>query len=137
MPIREIKYPDAVPESEFSTTFVQGMQDRMSMSFFKYKHVAAAYPKKVSAIESLLVRLIRYMGIEAFQNAADSAMAKCAHAGDGNTEWLMDAGNFAMIEFMHPSLPNAHFESTDSKSSPGRVWRGEVDLSHRTNAGEN
>ena len=94
-----------VPDSEFSLDFVQGMCDRMGMSFFKYGRVAAAYPTKVDAIANLKLRLDRY-------------------EHDGNTEWLMDVANFAMIEFMHPKHPDAHFSPRDN--SPGRIWNGEV-----------
>jgi len=115
--IREIKQPDGVPESEFSTRFVQGMNDRMSMSYYKYGLMAEAYPHKVDAIASLKVRLEKY-------------------EQTGNTEYLMDVGNFAMIEFERPRHPQAYFKPEDSKSSPGRVWHGEVDRSQRSNKGE-
>jgi hypothetical protein len=75
----------------------------MSVSFCKYGAVANAYPAKVDAIESLRKRLDRYVET-------------------GNTEWLMDVSNFAMIEFMHPRHPQAHYKPTDSADSPGRVW---------------
>ncbi len=91
-----------VPNSEFSEEFVQGMRNRMAVSFYKYGAVAEAFPHKVQAIASLQDRLRKY-------------------ADTGNTEWLMDAANFAMIEFMHPAHPDAHFEGTDSAASPGRV----------------
>ncbi len=84
------------------------MVNRMMVSFHKYGRVADAYPQKVDAIESLKQRLDKY-------------------AETGNTEFLMDVGNFAMIEFMHPSHPNAYFEGTDSDASPGRITTaGEV-----------
>jgi hypothetical protein len=79
------------------------MVDRMGVSHFKYGPVADAYPSKVDAIASLKKRLDRY-------------------AEDGNTEWLMDVANFAMIEFMHPRHPAAHFRPTESHESPGRRW---------------
>lgn len=90
------------PSSEFSEKFVQAMKDRMAVSYAKYGPVKDAYPHKVSAIQSLDKRIEKYYET-------------------GNTEWLVDAANFLMIEFMFPSLPNAHFEGTDSKESPGRV----------------
>ena len=90
------------PESEFSKTFLQGMLNRMSVSYHKYGAVADAYPHKVNALASLQQRLDKY-------------------AATHNLEFLMDAANFAMIEFMHPSDPNAHFEATDSDASPGRI----------------
>lgn len=112
---RTIRIPDGVPDSEFSTEFVQGMADRMSVSYYKYGRVADAYPHRVDAIASLGQRLQKYLDT-------------------GNTEWLMDVGNFAMIEFMQPSNREAHFRSTDSHESPGRTWKGEVDPSARSNA---
>lgn len=78
------------------------MRDRMAMSYFKYGAVRDAYPSKVNAIESLRMRVERYLD-------------------DGNTEWLIDAANFAMIEFMCPSRLGAHFAPTDSSASPGRA----------------
>lgn len=109
-----IKIPNNIPVTEFNQTFVQGMADRMGVSFFKYGPVRDAYPDKVNAIESLEKRLKKYKET-------------------GNTEWLMDVGNFAMIEFQHPRHPTSHFRGTDSNESPGRKWHGEIDLSGRAN----
>ncbi len=108
---------NGVPKSEFSPEFVQGMADRMSVSYFKYGLVADAYPARVDAIASLEKRLQKYKDT-------------------GNLEWLMDVANFAMIEFMRPKHPDAHYRPTDSKESPGRVWQGEVDPSQRGNRPE-
>ncbi len=105
---------EPVPTSEFCPEFVQGMYNRMGMSFFKYGKVADAYPSRADAIASLKKRLDRY-------------------AETGNTEWLMDVANFAMIEFMHPKHPQAHFRATDSHESPGRVFEG-VESQRRNNA---
>ena len=74
----------------------------MAVSFEKYGNVRDAYPDKVDAIASLKLRLTKY-------------------EETGNTEYLMDVGNFAMIEFMLPRHPNAYFKGEDSDSSPGRV----------------
>lgn len=88
-------------DTEFSEPFVQGMRDRMVVSFYKYGPVADAYPHKVNAITSLTDRLRKY-------------------AETKNTEFLIDAANFAMIEFMHPSVEGAFFAGTDDDQSPGR-----------------
>lgn len=93
---------DMLPASEFSEQFVQYMRNRMAVSFHKYGPVADAYPDKVDAIESLRQRLERYKET-------------------GNTEWLVDVANFAMIEFMRPRHKDAHFRGTDSHESPGRT----------------
>jgi hypothetical protein len=105
----------ALPESEASQPFIKGMLDRMAMSFTKYGPLAEAYPDRVSAIESLEKRLAKYIAT-------------------GNTEWLMDVANFAMIEYMRPAHREAHFRATDSQESPGRKWKGEIDPSARHNS---
>ncbi|MEO1528200.1 MAG: hypothetical protein AAFX06_22445 [Planctomycetota bacterium] len=92
-----------VPKSEFSERFVELMKSRMLVSFHKYGPVKEAYPHKIDAIASLQTRLREY-------------------ERTGNTEFLVDAANFAMIEFMHPSHEDAHFEATDANKSPGRNW---------------
>ena len=91
------------PPSEFSDEFVRLMKNRMAVSYHKYGAIADAYPHRVSALKSLEARLQQYHET-------------------GNTEWLVDAANFAMIEFMLPSHPDATFVATDSDASPGREW---------------
>ncbi len=110
-----------VPASEVSALFIQGAVNRMGVSFHKYGPVAEAYPEKLNAIVSLELRLQRYRET-------------------GNTEWLMDVANFAMIEFMLPRHPKAHFRETPSVESPGRVWVADFDgeepeVSQRANDG--
>ena len=39
----------------------------------------------------------------------------------GNTEYLCDAANYLMFEFMYPQVPGAYFEATDSAGSAGIV----------------
>ena len=36
----------------------------------------------------------------------------------GNTEWLVDVANFAMMEYMVPKHPKAHFRETGSHEAP-------------------
>jgi hypothetical protein len=107
-------------KTEFSEIFVEGMRSRMVVSFYKYGPLATAYPHKVSAISSLTDRLRKY-------------------AETGNTEFLIDAANFAMIEFMHPSLANAFFQGTDDDQSPGRraARTGTVDKRDNREIGTN
>lgn len=105
-----------LPTSEFDERFIEYMRTRMAVSFHKYGPVKKAYPHKVSAIESLQLRLREY-------------------EKTGNTEYLVDAANFAMIEFMRPSHKEAHFTATDSNGSPGRIWQGGGAPNQRTNEG--
>lgn len=95
---------EAVLKTEYSPEFDEGRKVRMIVSYFRYGLLSEAYPHRINAIESLKQRLDKY-------------------AETGNKEFLMDAANFAMIEFMHPAHPNAFFEATDSDQSPGRVGR--------------
>lgn len=105
---------ETILKTEFNENFVQGMRDRMLVSFYKYGPVAVGFPHKVNAITSLTDRLRKY-------------------AETGNTEFLIDAANFAMIEFMHPAHPHAFFEPTDSDQSPGRRAKRGGTVDHRDN----
>lgn len=109
-------------EKQFDPLFLQGMVDRMATSFFKYGDVKNAYPTKCNALVSLFVRLIRYVGGQEFREMAEHALLLAgSDFVPGNTEWLMDVANFAMIEFMFPRRADAHFRPTDAGESPGRV----------------
>jgi hypothetical protein len=92
----------AVLKTQVSKTFLDGMVARMEMSYFKYGDLAEAYPDKIDAMASLEQRLKKYTETK-------------------NTEFLIDAANFCMIEFMFPRLPGAFFQATDSDQSPGRT----------------
>lgn len=87
------------------------------MSYLKYGPVSQAYPHKVNALHSLLDRIRKY-------------------ESTGNTEYLVDVANFAMIEFMHPAHKEAHFEATDSSGSPGRRWRDKKQPTQQDNQSE-
>ncbi len=97
--------------SEVSVPFLQGMADRMAVSFHKYGPVTKAYPDSVDAVASLRARLRLY-------------------GETGNAEYLMDVANFAMIEFMLPKHNRAHFDP--EAESPGRTL-GDGTVSMRDN----
>jgi hypothetical protein len=100
--VESIKLRAAGPPTEYNEEFLQGMIDRMMVSYHKYGAVSDGFPDRVDAIGSLKLRLDKY-------------------AETGNTEFLIDAANFCMIEFMHPRHKDAHFRPTDSNESPGRL----------------
>jgi hypothetical protein len=104
-------------ERESSEEFHQHMINAMSMSYITYGPVRAAFPEKVNALDSLMLRLKKYKET-------------------GNKEFLVDVANFAMIEFMFPNRPDAYFEATDFKESPGRVWHGSKKPTSENNKGE-
>jgi DNA/RNA-binding domain of Phe-tRNA-synthetase-like protein len=90
-----------VLQTEFSEEFIDKMKNRMITSYYKYGKVADNYGKqKRDAIKNLEKRIRKYQET-------------------GNTEWLIDAANFTMIEFMYPQHENAHFKATNSEESPG------------------
>lgn len=86
-------------EYEFSKEFVAFMKNRMEVSYYKYGYTQDAYPHKVDALKSMEARIREYRETK-------------------NTEFLVDAANFLMIEFMFPSIEGAFFKSTDDSSSP-------------------
>lgn len=102
-----------VPLTEFSLFFVQGMANRMGVSFFKYGPVPEAYPDKVDAIAT---------GKEKIKLYLEGGVVKGKAIEPGNVEYLIDAANYMMIEFMYPRNPNAFFKATDSDGSTGRTW---------------
>ena len=93
---------DQILATEVDEGFLEGMRNRMVVSRHKYGPIREAYPHRVNALESLELRLRKYRQT-------------------GNTEFLIDAANFCMIEFMLPSREGAFFKATDSDQSPGRV----------------
>ena len=93
---------DVVCPTEVSKVFMQRMANAMSVSFHKYGPVADAYPCGIDAMASARARMRSY-------------------GQTGNSEYLVDAANFLMIEAMRPAHPDAHYDPKDSDASPGRV----------------
>jgi hypothetical protein len=86
---------------DWSPDFINGMQNRIVQSHYKYGWMSDTYPTILaSAIGSLDKRLELYKQT-------------------GNREYLMDIANFAMIEYMYPQHPKAHFRVVPSEESPG------------------
>lgn len=89
-------------KEEYSEKFDEIRKASMEQSFYKYGPVRANYGVNggVNAIESLKRYLAEY-------------------ERTGNTEFLTDVANFAMIEFMYPSKKGASYSRTSSSESPG------------------
>ena len=104
----ELNWPDNITETQFDIPFLQGMLDRMATSYFKYGNMRAANQiNGYDGIETLLARLDAY-------------------ADTGNSEFLMDVSNFAMIEFVSPTQPDTYFKSTEGDESPGIAIHGQM-----------
>ncbi len=88
--------------TEYSEKFDEIRKNMMVMSFYKYGSLMANYKTQntIDAVKSLEKRLQAYKDT-------------------GNTEFLADVANFAMIEYMAPQHPKAFYKATDSTESPG------------------
>ena len=84
-------------KSEYSELFDKIRKSMMIMSYYKYGPLCDNYEK--------------YKCMDALGNI-EKRIAK--YKETGNTEFLADVANFAMIEFMHPSIPGAKYTPTDS-----------------------
>lgn len=84
-------------KTEYNEQFDNIRKNMMVMSFYKYGLLSDNYKKEktIDAIASLEKRLVKYKET-------------------GNTEFLADIANFAMIEFTYPQHSNPHYKPTDS-----------------------
>lgn len=94
--------PEQILAKDFSEDFVQKMKNRIVVSHYKYGWMKDTYPELADAVACLKERLELY-------------------EQTGNLEHLIDVSNFAMIEYLRPKHPHAHFEAQDSDKSPGLV----------------
>lgn len=85
--------------TEYSERFDSIRKNMMVMSYYKYGPMEENYKheKCLNAIGNIEKRLQKYKDT-------------------GNTEFLADIANFAMIEFMYPQNPKAHYKPTDTGS---------------------
>lgn len=87
--------------AEYSDQFDELRQNRCEISFYKYGTAKDNFGEKlVNAIESHDMCIKKYLKT-------------------GNTEYLCDAANYLMFEFMYPQKDGAYFKATDSGESAG------------------
>ncbi len=88
-----------IMETEYSEKFDKIRKEMMVTSYYKYGPLKENYEKFrcMDALGNIEKRIQRYKET-------------------GNTEFLADAANFAMIEFMYPSIKGAKYIPTDSGS---------------------
>lgn len=87
---------DNILKTEYSTQFDEIRKNMMIVSYFKYGAMKDNYDKFkcMDALGNIQKRLQKYKET-------------------GNTEYLADVANFAMIEFMYPSIEGAKYTPTD------------------------
>jgi hypothetical protein len=123
--IVEIRIPDQVYNED--PTYVsffkqlQAMVDRMSVSHFKYGPIhsnATADLGNVDEFKNGLQRLSMYNS-EMLDLKEVWKDRKRKTLNTGNTENLLDAANFFIIESLFPRHDKAHFRAQTSTQSPG------------------
>lgn len=86
---------------EYSDRFDELRQNRVALSYHKYGTAADNFGMRlVNALESHDLCVQKYLET-------------------GNTEYLCDAANYLMFEFMYPQKENAYFKATDAEDSAG------------------
>lgn len=81
-------------QSEWSSEFEQLMRARLLMGRFRYGAMNNPAKGSYDCIASAQRRLAAYLET-------------------GNLEHLVDVANLMLVEFVHPSHPNAHFAAAD------------------------
>lgn len=88
---------------EYSDEFDRLRKNRVEMSFYKYGPVRKNFGTgNVQAIPTMELCIKKYQET-------------------GNREYLLDAANYLMFEYMFPQHHKAHFRATSSEESAGIV----------------
>ena len=90
-------------EEEYSSEFDELRKNRVKTSFYKYG------PAKINFGEKLVNSL------------ESAAMCIAKYKSTKNTEYLCDAANYLMFEFMFPQIEGAYFSATNSGESAGKA----------------
>jgi hypothetical protein len=103
-------------EKEYSSEFDEKRKNRVFTSFYKYGSAEKNYKRgNIQALPTMQLCIEKYNQT-------------------GNTEYLADAANYIMFEYMYPQHPNAHFTATDSNGSAGIVGISEKELEEYSDA---
>ena len=87
---------------EYSTEVDKLRQNRVQVSFFKYGPAAINFGQ----------------GLVKAKNSAEICIKK--YETTKNREYLLDAMNYLMFEFMYHSIDGTYFKATDSSESAGK-----------------
>lgn len=97
-------------KEDYSEKFDELRKHRVELSFLKYGRAKKNFSTgNVNAIKTMQLCVERYLDT-------------------GNTEYLCDAANYCMFEYMFPQHPKAHFRATDSSESAGIVGISEREM---------
>lgn len=94
---------EKVLATEYDPNFDELRKNRLVVSYYKYGPVRVNYGKKlIDAIASMERCVSKYQET-------------------GNTEYLVDAANYLMFEFMYSTHEKSHFRATSDDESAGIV----------------
>ena len=100
---------------DYSEKFDSLRKNRVQLSRYKYGRASKNFKTgNVNAIKSHDLCIQKYIET-------------------GNTEYLVDAANYLMFEFMFPQRKNAFFKATDSNESAGIVGISEKEMEELKN----
>ena len=85
---------EVLRKTEWSSDFEQCMRNRLIMGSFRYGRFCDANKWTYDILAGIEKKL-------------------AAYRESGNTEHLVDIANYALLEFHHPSHPEAHFQAED------------------------
>lgn len=91
-----------VPASEYSPMFDKHRKEKVAVSYYKYGPASRNFPNNVNALASMERAVQKYLDTH-------------------NKEYLCDAANYLMFEYMYPAFQDARYVATDSKDSAGLV----------------
>ena len=87
---------------EYSDEVDKMRKKRVELSYYKYGPASVNFGEHlVNAINSSKMCVDKYLETK-------------------NTEYILDAMNYLMFEFMYPSIQGAYFKPTDSSESAGK-----------------
>ena len=91
----------SLSKTEYDDDYDQLRKNRVAVSFHKYGSAKDNFGKKlVDAIQTANLCINKYNSTH-------------------NTEYLLDAANYLMFEYMYPKYNDAYFKATDSGQSAG------------------
>lgn len=94
---------DEILKTEYSNRFDEIRKNAMIAGYYKYGPVSKDYSTgNMNAMKTMELCIQKYKDT-------------------GNTEYLADAANYCMLEFMYPQHPKAHYRATESHESAGYV----------------
>lgn len=120
----EFNWPDSVPQDQIDIPFIQGMLDRMAQGFHNYGHMRR-YENQSNSLKNVIIRLCKYAGLDLVKVIVNELTAHpVSLERSKNTEYLIDASNYCMMEFVKPCFDGAYFKSTSKEESPGAIVGG-------------